>query len=90
MASFENEANSDVPTLPREYSGIPASLLDKARLAKKETFGQRTKPLNDRQRVPVVPQGVDKETFLEALDEIRQQIGAGNVELNDAPLKDGW
>lgn len=90
MTSFEEEARTDVPTLPQKYSGIPQILLDTARAAKKQTFGQRTKPQNDRQRVPVIPQGVEKDTFFEALDALRKEIGTDNVELNDRPLKDGW
>lgn len=90
MASFHEEAGSDVPTLAQKHSGIPASLLDKARVVKKDTFGKRTKPLNDRQRLPVIPQGLEKDVFIRALEELRQEIGADNVELNDKPLKDGW
>lgn len=90
MASFQEEARTDVPTLAHKYSGIPESLLDTARAAKKQTFGQRTKPQNDRQRLPVIPQGVEKENFFQALDALRQEIGADNVELNDKALRDGW
>lgn len=90
MASFMEEASSDVPTLAQKHSGIPESLLDKARALKKDTFKKRTKPVSDRQRLPVIPQGISKEKFFEALDELRKDIGAENVEVNDKPLKDGW
>ena len=57
--SFAEEANSDVPTLPASHSGIPTYLLDKARKAKEGIFEGRTKPQNERQRLPVVPQGIE-------------------------------
>lgn len=90
MAPFLDEAKSDVPTLAQKHSGIPEVLLEKARAVKKDTFDKRTKPLNDRQRLPVIPQGISKETFFEALDELRKDIGTENVEVNDKPLQDGW
>lgn len=84
------EAKSDVPVLPGAHSGIPPYLLDKARDAKKTIFETRTKPLNERQRLPVIPQGIDRDKFLEALDELRKELGPEHVEVNDKPLKDGW
>lgn len=90
MASFREEAQSDVPLVSEKHSGIPASLLDKARDIKKEWFAVRTKPLNDRKRLPVIPQGIEEAKFFEALDELRRDIGLDNVELNDKPLRDGW
>ena len=88
--SFAEEANSDVPTLPGTHSGIPAYLLDKARKAKVSVFDGRTKPLRERQRLPVVPQGIERDEFLPALAELGEQLGADNLEVNDKPLKDGW
>jgi hypothetical protein len=88
--SFKEEAESDVPQLPEVHSGIPSFLLDKARDAKRWVFETRTKPQKPRERLPVVPQGVDREAFLAALDEIRLELGSENVEVNDKPLKDGW
>lgn len=90
MAPFLEEAKSDVPTLAQKHSGISEELLVKARTVKKETFDRRTKPVNERQRLPVVPQGIERQAFLEALDALRKDIGAENVEVNDKPLKDGW
>lgn len=90
MAPFLEEAKSNVPTLAQKHSGIPEGLLEKARAVKKETFDRRTKPVNERQRLPVVPQGIERQAFLEALDTLRRDIGAENVEVNDKPLKDGW
>lgn len=90
MAPYLEEAKTDVPVLPDTHSGIPPFLLDKARDAKKTIFETRTKPLNERQRLPVVPQGIDRDKFFEALDELRKEIGSEHVEVNDKPLKDGW
>lgn len=90
MAPYLEEATTDVPVLPATHSGIPPFLLDKARDAKKSIFDTRTKPLNERQRLPVIPQGIDRDKFFEALDDLRKEIGQENVEVNDKPLKDGW
>ncbi|KAK4112666.1 vanillyl alcohol oxidase [Canariomyces notabilis] len=88
--SFAAEAHSDVPTLPSAHSGIPAYLLEKARKEKEVIFETRTKPQNERQRLPVVPQGIERDEFLKALAELKEQLGQENVEINDKPLKDGW
>ncbi|KAK0717809.1 hypothetical protein B0T26DRAFT_710902 [Lasiosphaeria miniovina] len=88
--SFADEANSAVPTLPSTHSGIPTFLLEKAQKAKEGIFETRTKPANERQRLPVVPLGIERDEFTKALAELRGQLGAEHVEINDKPLKDGW
>lgn len=88
--SFAAEASSDVPTLPGTHSGIPEYLLEKARKAKEGVFETRTKPQNERQRLPVVPQGIERDEFLKALAELKEQLGQEHVEINDKPLVDGW
>jgi hypothetical protein len=88
--SFAEEAKSDVPTLPGTHSGIPAYLLEKARKAKEGIFEGQTKPQNERQRLPVVPQGIERDDFLEALAELKSELGDEHVEVNDKPLRDGW
>lgn len=90
MASFLDESKSDIPVLRRKHSGIPEYLLDKARDAKKSIFDTRMKPLNERSRLPAIPLGIGRDEFFQALDELRQELGAENVEINDKPLKDGW
>jgi hypothetical protein len=88
--SFAEEAGSDVPVLPGTHSGIPTYLLDKARQAKEGIFEGRTKPKRERQRLPVVPLGIERAAFLAALAELQEKFGSENVEINDKPLKDGW
>jgi hypothetical protein len=88
--SFAEEANSDVPTLPGTHSGIPVYLLDKARQAKEGIYEGRTKPQNERHRLPVVPQGIERDDFLKALADLQKQLGTEHVEVNDKPLRDGW
>ncbi len=88
--AFPDEAASDIPVLPASHSGIPTFLLEKAQNAKRAVFETRTKPESNRQRLPVIPQGIDHNTFFEALDDLRGQIGSEYVEINDKPLKDGW
>lgn len=84
------EASSAVPTLSEKHSGIPQNLLDKAQKAKTLIYEGKTKSENSRQRLPVIPQGVSKVNFVEALEELGKQLGSENVEVNDKPLVDGW
>jgi len=88
--SFTQEADSKVPTLPGTHSGIPPYLLDKAQKAKEVVFETRTKPVNERQRLPAVPQGIERDVFIQALAELKEQLGTEHVEINDKPLVDGW
>lgn len=90
MAHNLREANSDVPTLSQKHSGIPEHLLDKARKQKKDAFDIRTKLVHERQRLPVLPQGIDEKKFGQALDELRKELGSEHVELNDQPFVNGW
>ncbi len=88
--SFSDEATSKVPLLPGTHSGIPEYLLEEAQRVKNVIFETRNKPQSVRQRLPVVPQGIEPDRFLEALDELRDQLGTEHVEVNDKPLRDGW
>lgn len=81
---------SEIPLLSEKHSGIPQNLLGKAQKAKSLIYETRTKETNTRQRLPVIPQGVEKEAFTRALDELGEQFGKENVEVNDKPLVDGW
>ena len=83
----------ETPTLSQVHSGIPARLLDKARRAKSLIYNSRTKLTAPRTgpQLPVIPQGVSRLTFDRAIQELGNQLGAENVELNDKPSKnDGW
>ncbi len=86
----EASSESDVPTLPGTHSGIPPYLLEKAQKAKEDIFKMQTKAQNERRRLPVVPQGIERDEFVKALAELKEQLGADHVEINDKPLKDGW
>ncbi|KAI1086685.1 vanillyl alcohol oxidase [Rostrohypoxylon terebratum] len=88
--SFSEEAQSDVPLLSEKHSGIPGFLLEKARKAKAGVFETRTKPKTTRNRLPVIPHGIDERVFSDALEELGTQLGQENVERNDKPLMDGW
>lgn len=90
MAHNLQEAKTEIPTLAQKHSGIPAHLLDKARQQKKNAFDVRTKLVNDRQRLPVLPKGISEKKFHEALNELQSELGSEHVELNDKPLIDGW
>jgi hypothetical protein len=83
-------STSQVPLLSEKHSGIPQNLLEKAQKAKALIYDTRTKDTGTRQRLPVIPQGIEKENFDRALEELAQQLGNENLEVNDKPLVDGW
>ncbi|RAO74057.1 uncharacterized protein BHQ10_010069 [Talaromyces amestolkiae] len=78
------------PTLSEKHSGIPSRLYEKAQYAKSLILDIATKEQNDRKRGVAIPAGVEKNTYMKAIDELSEQLGKENVELNDQPLKDGW
>jgi hypothetical protein len=84
------EEASKIPLLAGKHSGIPANLLAKAEKAKALIYETRTKSTDIGQRSVVIPQGIEKARFFEALDELGGQLGMENVEINDKPLVDGW
>jgi hypothetical protein len=79
-----------IPTLEEKHNGVPARLLHKAHRAKALIQDTATKPLRPRQRLPVIPQGIERSRFFLAIDELSTQLGSKNVEVNDKPLDDGW
>lgn len=78
------------PTLEQKHNGVPARLLHKAQRAKSLIQDIATKKTQSRQRLPVVPQGIERERFVKALEELANEIGKENVQVNDKPLEDGW
>lgn len=75
---------------PGTHSGTPTYLLEKARLAKEAVFDTRTKPRTERQRLPVLPLGIERDSFLQVLADVKGELGDQNVEINDKPLVVGW
>ena len=69
---------------------MPPYLLEEAERVKVTIFETRNKPKSVRQRLPVIPQGIEPERFFEALADLRGELGDEHVEVNDKPLKDGW
>ncbi|KAK0950440.1 hypothetical protein LTR91_025667 [Friedmanniomyces endolithicus] len=82
----------DTPTLPNTHSGIPTRLLDKAKRAKALIWqGRKVSASQVPRTEPALPQGVSRSTFVKAISDITQTLGAENVELNDKPAVDhGW
>ncbi|CZR56299.1 uncharacterized protein PAC_06187 [Phialocephala subalpina] len=83
-------STSEIPLLSERHFGIPQNLLEKAQKAKSLIYETRTKETNTKDRLPVVPQGIEKEVSVKALDELGEHLGKENVEVNDKPLVDGW
>lgn len=79
------------PTLAEAHSGIPERLLHKATHAKSLVYDNKsvsdTVPLK---RGLPVPQGISKQAFLSAIEQLRTLLGAENVEVNDKEIKNGW
>lgn len=89
MAASVQKAVS-VPLLSDKHSGIPGNLHQKAANAKALIYEGRTISNSERKRLPVIPQGIDREIFFKAVQELQQSLGNENVEVNDKPLVDGW
>jgi hypothetical protein len=90
MATVSSSTNENIPVLPETHSGIPLRLLEKAANTKNLLRDGTTKQTSERQRILVVPRGIDREKFLEALAEISDILSPEHVEINDKPLVDGW
>ena len=83
--------SKDVPVYPADHSGIPERLVDKVvrereRLSKNQTKARTS----ERKRGVAIPQGVGKDQFFSAIEELSQLLGDANVRVNDQPLEDGW
>lgn len=79
------------PTLAEAHSGIPERLLHKATYAKSLVYNNKSVP----DTIPLerglpVPQGISKQAFLSAIEELRTLLGADHVEVNDKEIKNGW
>ncbi|KAL4790922.1 hypothetical protein BDV19DRAFT_401729 [Aspergillus venezuelensis] len=86
-------ASAPTPLLGDQFhSGIPKRNEDEAKLAKEKWYSNQTAPESvPRQRdVPKLPPNTSREEFNGAMKELRDKIGAENVEINDKPLVDGW
>jgi hypothetical protein len=81
-------SKSEIPLLSEKHSGIPLNLLEKAQKAKALIYETRTKETKTRERLPAIPRGLDKSTFIKALNELGHQLGTNNVEVNEKPLVD--
>lgn len=87
--------NGDVrppPTIDDVYSGSPARLLKEAESVKSLLYNSRTLPVRQSRRSTLrLPPDVTLEVFQAAIQDLRAQIGDGNVVVNDAAqLEDGW
>ncbi|KAK5259139.1 hypothetical protein LTR40_006538, partial [Exophiala xenobiotica] len=83
--------SQNVPVYPADLSGIPERLVDKVvrekeRLSKNQTKGRTS----ERKRGVAIPQGVGKDQFFSAIEELSKLLGDANVKVNDQPLEDGW
>ena len=76
--------------------GAPPRLYSLEKVIKQKIIDNSTVNLDGNPRreasedLPVLPPGVSRGKFNAAIEELKKAIGAGNVELNDKPLVDGW
>lgn len=88
--------NQSVPPVPilseNRHSGVPANLADKANAAKARVWKNKTfSGITQRQgELPVLPPGIERQTFNTAIDELKRLLGPEHVVINDKPLEDGW
>lgn len=87
---MSSKNGQSIPTLDEKHSGVPSHLLHKAYRAKGLIQDIATKKPRARKRLPVIPQGIERNRFFLAIDEISTEIGNKNVEINDKQLDDGW
>ena len=82
---------SDIPLFPESHNGVPARLKGEAATRKGEYLGLKTKAPEPRgEDVPVLPPDMSRAAFNLAMQELKDNIGASNVVLNDKPLDNGW
>ena len=76
--------------------GAPERLKAFEKIIKQKVIDNTTATLDGLPRressedLPVLPPGVSRRKFNVAIEELKKAIGAGNIELNDKPLIDGW
>jgi hypothetical protein len=76
--------------------GAPPRLYNLEAVMKRKIMHNTTVKLDGNPRkewqgeLPVLPPGVSRAKFNVAIEELKEIIGAENVELNDKPLVDGW
>lgn len=87
---MSSRKGQSIPTLEEKHNGVPARLLSEAYRAKDLIQDIATKNPRARKRLPVIPQGIERNRFFLAIDEISTEIGNNNVEINDKQLNDGW
>ncbi|KIW69393.1 hypothetical protein PV04_05272 [Phialophora macrospora] len=90
MSNSAPSAGGPIPDLQTRYSGVPTRLSQEAVDAKTRLYSQKTVPDSLPRRRTALPPGLSKESFDQAVDELKGALGEGNVELNDKPLVDGW
>lgn len=74
------------------HSGISKRLADAANAAKARVYANKTvSGVTPRTgELPVLPPGIQRETFNTAIEELKRTLGPEHVVLNDKPLDDGW
>ena len=79
------------PTLEEKYSGAPSRLGKEAAETRARIFENRTLPPSQPRKHGVrLPPDTTPERFEAAIQDLRSQLGADNVEVNDKSLVDGW
>ncbi|GKZ37853.1 hypothetical protein AbraIFM66950_009643 [Aspergillus brasiliensis] len=87
-----DKAVSPPPTLSESPSGLPQRLLADGTEAKRKFWANKKRHAKKKtnRELPVLPEGISKHEFDQAIADLRGQIGNENVEIVDTPLDDGW
>lgn len=83
---------SSPPSLSSNYSGVPDRLAEAGIESKTRLLTKRTLPETSPRKldVPRLPPDTTRAEFNQAVDELKQILGAEHVAVNDKPLVDGW
>ncbi|KIX01127.1 uncharacterized protein Z518_10193 [Rhinocladiella mackenziei CBS 650.93] len=90
MSTSDSIGQGSIPNLASKYSGVPTRLTPEAVAAKARLYSQKTLPDSVARRRTALPPGIGRESFDQAIKELKAVLGDDSVELNDKPLVDGW
>lgn len=96
MAKESSSTAGTVPPVPilsdSHHSGISKRLAEAANAAKARVYANKTvSGVTPRKgELPVLPPGIQRQTFNTAIEELKRTLGSEHVVINDKPLDDGW
>ncbi|KIY02775.1 uncharacterized protein Z520_01240 [Fonsecaea multimorphosa CBS 102226] len=90
MSNSASSTQGSIPDLTARYSGVPRRLTQEALDAKARLYSQKSLPDSVPRKRVALPPDVSRESFDQAVAELKSSLGDENVQVNDGPLVDGW